>query len=244
MDLHKIMFRPYSDLLEDLQTVSHSISIGSPNTNIEADWAGVVDWASLQQETTRRLQEIERWIRMDLLAGEPINGDVLDYRVELLDGYATSIACAHYPSSLPPEYYRGEPIPASARIESRFHAVELRPVPWDNHRGFGVCHDKKVIFVTGQGEFTPRGGDRVEIQKPPIGPKDCTFCGARELESFLKAEGKVVCHPCVEKLPTCSFCSNKVMANHSYKSKVRDAVACPPCMEERKGLRLAKEVPK
>lgn len=220
------------------------------------DWAADIDLSRalnahqrlIMEEVTRRAHEQERRIRMELLAGEPINGDVMDYRVEMLGSVTRAIACAH---PLPLR------ITADLRIETLVHAVELWPVPLDHSRKFGVCHDQQVIFFAEQNY--PRPGVQVDgliipdwmvnelnslpqTTKPPIGPKDCTSCGARNLESFLRAEGKVVCHPCVEKLPTCTFCSNKVMADH-YKSKARDAVACPPCMEERKAKHLAKEVP-
>lgn len=210
MDLHKIM---YDDT--PLNDDSFSIKVPPGSTVVPGPRPGtfsiippdegeiqtvdyVREWA--EREATRLARERERQIRMELLAGEPINGDVLDYRVEFIDGAGVAVCCAHHPP-IPQEYYRGKPIPASARIESRFHAVELRPIPWDNYRGFGVCHDQKVIYVTRERSFRPRGGEHVEIQGPPIQPKTCSFCQATGLEVFFesKRDKKIACQKCFDE---------------------------------------------
>lgn len=184
MDLHKIMFRPY-------QTISIAPPIFVFGQSAGRD--------QVNQEITRRFQEHERWIRMELLAGEPINGDVLDYRVEMVEGAGRWVACGH--RSIPSEYFREGQIPVSVRIETMTHAVELQPFPWDNHRGFGVCHDRKVIYLTSQRDFIPRGGDQVEIQRPPIQPKTCSFCRATGLEVFFesKRDQKIACQKCFDE---------------------------------------------
>ncbi|NKE69875.1 hypothetical protein [Candidatus Manganitrophus noduliformans] len=82
-----------------------------------------------------------------------------------------------------------------------------------------------------------------QTSKPPISASTCSSCKAENLENFLRAGGKVYCHACFEKFPSCCFCGNKVPWESSYTSKRDDKrLACPPCIEERKGQKLVKEV--
>lgn len=82
-----------------------------------------------------------------------------------------------------------------------------------------------------------------QTSKPPESASTCSSCKAENLENFLRAGGKVYCHACFEKFPPCCFCGNKVPWEASYTSKRDDKrLACPPCIEERKGQKLVKEV--
>lgn len=82
-----------------------------------------------------------------------------------------------------------------------------------------------------------------QTSKPPESASTCSSCKTENLESFLRAGGKVYCHACFEQFPPCCFCGNKVPWEASYTSKRDDKrLACPPCIEDRKGQKLVKEV--
>lgn len=104
---------------------------------------------------------------------------------------------------------------------------------------------QRNMFLNGlYREMVDRIGESLpQPSKPPISSPICSSCKAENLENFLRAGGKVYCHQCVEKFPACCFCGQKVPWEGSYTSK-RDEnrIACPPCLEERKGRKLVKEV--
>lgn len=215
-------------------------------------------------------KEEERRARKSLLGDEPIEGDVMDYNIEKFigRGQGDTICCAHNSAipNVPPSgptfldeatyhviHMRPSQWPGFlygiCHVRKVIFVVTVPPVIYD---GTVPEAERRFLVIpewmrTELGLPPPTctvslgGGSGDNPSPPPISAPTCSTCKTPNLEVFRRAEGRTFCLPCVDKLPACTFCGEKVLGDW-YKSKRRDAIACPPCMETRKALKQAKEV--